>query len=84
MNPLEKGADQIRAQRSFSGNTGKRLETASSHMEQIKVDMEEFRSRFEDADILETITEMQQQQQSFEAALSVTGKVSELSILNYI
>ncbi len=84
MTPLEKAADQIRSQRSFSGNVGKRLGTASSHMEQIKIDMEEFRSRFEDADILETITEMQQQQQSFEAALNVTGKVSELSILNYI
>jgi len=84
MNPLEKAADQIRSQRSFSGNVGKRLETASSHMEQIKIDMETFRSRFEDADILKTITELQQQQQSFEAALNVTGKVSELSILNYI
>jgi flagellar hook-associated protein 3 FlgL len=37
MNPLEKAADQIRSQRSFSGNVGKRLETASSHMEQIKI-----------------------------------------------
>ncbi len=84
MTPLEDGADQIRAQRSFSGNVGRRLETASSHMEQIKIDMETFRSRFEDADILETITELEKQQQSFQAALSVTGKVSELSILNYI
>ena len=84
MTPLEKAADQVRSQRSFSGNIGKRLETASSHMEQIKIDMETFRSRFEDADILETITQMQQQQQSFQAALNVTGKVSELSILNYI
>jgi flagellar hook-associated protein 3 len=84
MTPLENGADQIRAQRSFSGNVGKRLETASSHMEQIKIDMETFRSRFEDADILETITDLEKQQQSFQAALSVTGKVSELSILNYI
>ena len=84
LGPFEKGADQIRAQRSFGGNVGKRLETASSHMEQIKIDMEEFRSRYEDADILKTITEMEKQQMSFEAALSVTGKVSELSILNYI
>ncbi len=84
MNPLEKAADQIRSQRSLSGNVGKRLETASSHMEQIKIDMEEFRSRFEDADILETITDLEQQQQSYQAALSVTGKVSALSILDYI
>lgn len=84
INPLEDGANQVRSQRSLKGNVGRRLEVARDHMEQIKVDMEEFRSRFEDADILETITELQQQEQSFQAALNVTGKVSELSILDYI
>lgn len=84
IDPLEAAANQVRSQRSLKGNVGRRLEVARDHMEQIKIDMEEFRSRFEDADILKTITEMQQQQQSFQAALSVTGKVSELSILNYI
>ena len=82
--PLEDAADQLRSQRSIKGNVGRRLEVARDHMEQIKIDMEAFRSRFEDADILETITEMQKQEQSFEAALSVTGRVSSLSILDYI
>lgn len=81
---VESAANQVRTQRSFEGNVGRRLEIASGHMEQIKVDMEEFRSRFEDADILEIITDLQQQEQSFEAALNVTGKVSALSILDYI
>ena len=84
LDDLESAANQVRGQRSLKGNIGRRLETAESHMEKIKIDMEAFRSRFEDADILETITELQQQQQSFEAALNVTGKVSELSILNYL
>jgi flagellar hook-associated protein 3 FlgL len=84
MDDLEIGANQVRSYRSFKGNLGRRLEGARDHMEQIKIDMEEFRSRFEDADILETITSLQQQQQSFQAALSVTGKVSELSILDYL
>jgi len=84
IDPIEDAANQVRSQRSLKGNVGRRLEVARDHMEQIKIDMETFRSRFEDADILETITEMQQQEQSFEAALSVTGRVSELSILNYI
>ncbi|MFK5927710.1 MAG: flagellar hook-associated protein FlgL [Desulfuromusa sp.] len=84
IDPLEDAANQVRTQRSRKGNIGRRLEVARDHMEQIKIDMEAFRSRFEDADILETITEMQQQQQSFEAALNVTGKVSQLSILDYI
>ncbi|MEA3544818.1 MAG: flagellar hook-associated protein FlgL [Thermodesulfobacteriota bacterium] len=84
INPLEDAANQVRSQRSLKGNVGRRLEVARDHMEQIKIDMEAFRSRFEDADILKTITEMQQQEQSFEAALNVTGKVSQLSILDYI
>jgi flagellar hook-associated protein 3 FlgL len=84
MDPLETAANQVRGQRSLKGNIGHRLEIAKGHMEQIKIDMEEFRSRFEDADILETITNLEKQQQSFQAALSVTGKVSELSILDYI
>ncbi|MEA3363412.1 MAG: flagellar hook-associated protein FlgL [Thermodesulfobacteriota bacterium] len=84
LDPLETAANQVRTQRSLKGNVGRRLEVARGHMEQIKIDMETFRSRFEDADILETITEMQKQEQSFEAALNVTGKVSDLSILNYI
>ena len=84
INNTERAADQIRIQRSLKGNVGRRLETARDHMEQIKIDMESFRSRFEDADILETITALEQQQQSFQAALNVTGKVSELSILDYI
>ncbi len=82
--PLEDAADQLRSQRSIKGNVGRRLEVARDHMEQIKIDMEAFRSRFEDADLLETIAEMQKQEQSFEAALSVTGRVSALSILDYI
>lgn len=81
---IEDAADQIRSFRSIKGNLGRRLETARDHMEQIKIDMEEFRSRYEDADILETVTSLTQQQQSFQAALNVTGKVSELSILDYL
>jgi flagellar hook-associated protein 3 FlgL len=84
IDPLEDAANQVRGQRSLKGNVGRRLETAAVHMEQIKVDMEEYRSRYEDADILETITSLQQQEQSFQAALNVTGRISELSILNYI
>lgn len=81
---LETAADQVRTQRSLKGNIGTRLEQASDHMDQVKIDMEEMRSRFEDADILETITNLQQQENGFQAALSVVGKVSALSILDYI
>ena len=84
IDPLEEAANQIRGERSLKGNIGRRLEIAGSQMEKIKIDMESFRSRYEDADIIETITQLQQQEQSFQAALSVTGRVSSMSILDYI
>lgn len=84
LNNLETAADQVRTQRSLKGNIGRRLDLAEKQMEQIKIDMEEMRSRFEDADILETITNLQKQEQGFQAALSITGRVNELSILDYI
>lgn len=81
---LETAANQVRNQRSIKGTAGRRLETALAHMEEIKIDMEEYRSRYEDADILDTLTNLTQMEQSFEAALNVTGKVSDLSILDYL
>lgn len=81
---LETAANQVRNQRSMKGTVGRRLETALNHMEEIKIDMEEYRARYEDADILETLTDLTQMEQSFEAALNITGKVSDLSILDYL
>jgi len=84
MDNLDTAANQVSSYRSKKGNLGSRLETAQSHMSQIKIDMESFRSRYEDADILQTITSLQQQEQSYQAALDVTGRVSKLSILDYL
>jgi len=81
---LDPAIDQARTQRSLLGNIGSRLESARGHMEDMKIDMETMRSRYEDADILETLTSLQQQQQALEAALNVTGQVSKLSILDYL
>ncbi len=76
--------DQVLIQRSLKGNTAARLENGLLSMNQIEIDMREMRSRFEDADLLETITSLAQQESSFEAALNMTGKISRLSILDYI
>ena len=84
MDNIDIAANQVSKYRSIKGNLGARLETAQDHMSQIKIDMEAFRSRYEDADILDTITNLQQQEQSYQAALDVTGRVSKLSILDYL
>lgn len=84
LNSFDPAIEQARRERSMIGHVGNRLETARSQMEDVKIDMEAMRSRYEDADIVETITNLQLQQQAFQAALNVTGQVSELSILDYL
>lgn len=81
---LQDGTEQVNRQRSQMGNIAARVENAKEHMESIKIDMQEVLSRYEDADLVQVITALTQQEQAFEAALNVTAKVSDLSILNYL
>lgn len=81
---LQDGTEQVSRQRSQMGNIAARVENAKEHMESIKIDMQEVLSRYEDADLVEVITALTQQEQAFEAALNVTAKVSDLSILDYL
>jgi flagellar hook-associated protein 3 FlgL len=66
------------------GNNAQRVEAAMGHLEEVKIDLKMILSRYEDADIIETLTSLSQQETAFEAALNVTAKVSKLSILNYL
>jgi flagellar hook-associated protein 3 FlgL len=84
LDALEKGADQARRQRGLMGNNAQRVETAMGHLEEVKIDLQQILSRYEDADIIETLTSLTQQETAFEAALNVTAKVSRLSILDYL
>lgn len=84
LDDLKEASEQVSRQRSKMGNVARRVEDAQSHMESVKIDMQEVLSRYEDVDIIETITALNQQELAFEAALKVTAKVSDLSILNYL
>lgn len=81
---LKDATSQVSRQRSQMGNVAARVENAQGHMEEIKLDMKEVLSRYEDADIIEVITSLNQQELAFEAALNVTSKVSKLTILDYL
>ncbi len=81
---LDAAANQNRRLRSQLGNRTQRVETAMDHQEQMKIDLKQILSRYEDADAIEAFNNIVQQETAFEAALSVTSKVSKLSILDYI
>lgn len=81
---LEKGADQVRSNRGLMGNNAARLENAKYHLEGVRIDLKQILGRYEDADIIEVLTEITKTETAFEGALKVTGQVSRLSILDYM
>jgi flagellar hook-associated protein 3 FlgL len=84
MDNLDIAADQNRRLRSQMGNRASRLEDAMTHQESVRVDLKQILSRYQDADAIESFNNIIQQETAFQAALSITGKVSQLSILDFI
>lgn len=80
---LEVAANQNRVQRSTLGNRGSRIETAITHQEDAKIDLEAILSRYQDADMIEVYNDIIQQETAFSSALNITGRVSQISILDY-
>jgi len=84
LDQLDQGAEQNRRLRSQMGNRAARVDEAILHQEHVRVDLKQILSRYEDADALESFTEITKQETAYQAALSITGKVSKLSILDFI
>jgi len=81
---LNQAQNQIGVYQSKTGNAMNRLDRTISDMEDLQIDLKGVVSRFEDVDVAEAITQMTQQEQALQAAMSVTGRISKLSILNYM
>jgi len=84
MGDLDGAAEQNRRLRSQLGNRASRVETATDYQKGVMVDLKQILSRYEDADAIESIQAIVQQETAFQAALSVTTKVSKMSILDFI
>lgn len=80
---LETAANQNRRIRSRLGARAGRVESAIAHQQAVKVDLEQILSRYQDADAIETFNKIVQQETAFQAALSVTARISSVSILDY-
>lgn len=81
---LDNGANQERSLRGKLGNNANRIETSKGNIETSQLDLTEILSRYEDADFIEVIGQINQQEAAFEAALNIAGKVSRLSIFDYL
>ncbi|MDD3815421.1 MAG: flagellar hook-associated protein FlgL [Desulfocapsaceae bacterium] len=84
MDDIDTAADQNRRLRSQLGNRASRVDTAMMHQEDVRLDLNQILSRYQDADAIETFAEITKQETAFQAALSITAKVSKISILDYL
>ncbi len=84
LDTLEGAAEQVRGKRSEMGNINAHLDDVSSMTSELKLQMQERLSRYEDADLSEVLTDMTRTEQAYEAALSVSARLSKLSILDYL
>jgi flagellar hook-associated protein 3 FlgL len=80
---LEIAANQNRGQRSSLGARAQRVDSAILHQEDAQIDLKQILSRYQDADILKIYNDIIQKESAFEAALNITGRVSQISILDY-
>ena len=80
---LEVAADQERGLRSALGNKATRVESAIEHQTDAQTDLKQILSRYQDADIIEIFNSIVQKETAFQSALSITGRVSQISILDY-
>ena len=83
LDDIDIAANQNRRLRSELGNRAARVDSAMAHQEDARVDLEQILSRYQDADAIETFNAIIQQETAFQAALSITSKVSNISILDY-
>ena len=80
---LETAANQERRIRAQLGSRTARVETAMAQQEEVAVDLQQTLSRFQDADAIKTYNEIVKQETAFQAALNITSRVSQISILDY-
>ncbi len=83
LNNLEIAADQNRNLRSNLGLKAQRVDTAVQHHQNAAIDLQKVLSRYQDADMIQVFNDIIQQETAFKSALSITGRVSDISILDY-
>ena len=81
---LRKDEDNFLYQVSVNGSLQSRLETAATSVSDNASSLDKMISRAADADLVETMVELNQAQNSYQAALQSGAKIMQLSLLNYI
>ena len=81
---IDAGAAHLSAWRSRAGETLNRLDALDSRLAQDKLQAQQARSEAEDLDMLEAISEFQNRQSGYDAALKTYSIVQRMSLFDYL
>lgn len=81
---LDIGMGRINAVRAQAGELLNRAERISANQDERSIQMEADRSRAEDLDMIKGISDFQNQQTGYSAALQTYAQIQKLSLFNYI
>ena len=81
---LDQGMDRLSALRGFAGDMLNRADRITGDQEVRSIQLEADRSRAEDIDMVQGISDFQQTQVGYQAALQTYAMVQKMSMFNYI
>lgn len=81
---LDQAQNQITTARSDLGSRMNRIDTVSSQLDSMNVEVTKNLSDTQDIDVLKVYSDLSTQQTAYQAALATTAKISQLSLLNYL
>lgn len=84
MNTLDSALDQLNNTRAEAGAKTNRLDISKSYLSKLKLDLTDFKSQTEDADLTEVITRLTQQQNIVEVSRASVSMVLQQSIMNFL
>ncbi|MBN1551790.1 hypothetical protein JW979_09990 [bacterium] len=84
INELDREFDQVVSQNTLAGAKLNRMTLVSDQLDDLKVVQKEHLSEVEDTDVAEAILRMQTQEVTFQAALQVSSRILNQSLLDYI
>ncbi|MBI5191914.1 MAG: flagellar hook-associated protein FlgL [Nitrospirae bacterium] len=84
MTTLDSSLEQLNNARAEVGAKTNRLDTAKSYLSKLKLDLTDFKSQTEDADLTEVITKLTMQQNSVEISRASVSRVLQQSIMDFL
>lgn len=81
---LESALSQVLSNRTDLGARMNRLESQKNVIEEMKSSLTKVLSDKQDVDFMQVISDLTKQQTAFEAAIAASGKISQVSLLDYL